>query len=49
MVDFYNKVRPDIPNKFKNSLCPKPDSEVESVVKEVKNKRSQDYKARKQE
>ena len=48
MADFYNKVRLDIPNEFKNSLCPKPDSEVESVVKEVKNKRSQDYKARKQ-
>jgi uncharacterized protein with PIN domain len=47
MVDFYNKIRPDIPNEFKNSLCPKPNEEIENIVKEVKVKRVQTYKDRK--
>jgi hypothetical protein len=47
MIDFYYKIRPEIPDEFKDSLCPKPKDEVETEVKELKSKRVQTYKDRK--
>lgn len=46
-VDFYTKIRPDIPKAYKDTLCPKPDSELENEVKEVKINRTKAYKDRK--
>jgi len=42
IVDFYRKVRPDIPENFKNSLCPKPEDELEEEVKKLKSQRQKD-------
>ena len=47
--DLYTKVRPYVPGPYQDILCPKPDSYLMEVVKEVKADRARKYNAKQKE